>query len=248
MVHPVKPRRVALLLGVIASLIGLGLLLSRTPAAESSEPPLGSPPADRGSAGPDWVAQQVPCTPGQGWEFSTRGLEDPVFPLVDAVRGVAGWARVNPGHTFVVGPNSTSEGYYEYTVDFLDTAGSGQFRVLRGPFEGTPVAVADHEANATGDCAPARRLVRPDGTVLQLYPVHSSEPFASLTQTIRVYTPGGMRYEVEMRNFGASALNGTMTRKYSRVGPGRETLPLDERRFAEAGIAFAEAVPHARPT
>lgn len=102
--------------------------------------------------------------------------------------------------------------------------------MLRGPFEGTPVARADFEANATGDCTPARRLIRSDGTVLQLYPVYSSEPIASLTQTMRVYTPEGMRYEVEMRNLDRSGFIGTRTRKYTRSGPGRENLPLDERR------------------
>ncbi|WNV91514.1 hypothetical protein [Umezawaea sp. Da 62-37] len=84
--------------------------------------------------------------------------------------------------------------------------------MLRGAFEGTPVASADFEANATGDCAPARRLVRPDGFVLQFQPVHAGEPFAELTQTIRVCTPGGNRYEVEMRNFDEDAYRGTPTR------------------------------------
>jgi hypothetical protein len=39
-----------------------------------------------------------------------------------------------------------------------------------------------------------------------------------------------------------------MSREYTRSGPGRETLPLDERRFAEVGLAFADVVPHTRPT
>lgn len=244
MAHPVKPWRVALLLGVIASLLGLGLYLSRTP-----EPPverLGTAPADREGAGPEWVAQQVPCTPGQGEEFSTRFPE--LELLTKVVKGIAGWAKVEPGFSVIMASNGTTEGYHELTVDISDSAGRGQFRLLFGPFEGTPVAMADFEANATGDCAPARRLIRPDGTVLQLYPVHSSEPFASLTQTMRVYTPEGMRYEIEMRNFDRSGFTGPMTRKYTRSGPGRESLPLDERRFTEVGLAYVEALPRPRPT
>jgi hypothetical protein len=245
MAHPAKPWRIALLLGVIASLFGLGLYLSRTPGPLDQ---LGTAPADRESAGPEWVAQQVPCTPGQGEEFSTRDPDEQGLLLAKVVTGIAGWAKVEPGHFFIAASDGTTEGYYEFTVDISDSAGTGQFRVLRGPFEGTPVAMADFEANATGDCAPARKLVRPDGTVLQLYPVHSSEPFASLTQTMRVYTPEGMRYEIEMRNFDRSGFIGTTTRKYTRSGPGRENLPLDERRFTEVGLAFVEAVRHTRPT
>ncbi|MDQ3786906.1 MAG: hypothetical protein M3422_06645, partial [Actinomycetota bacterium] len=109
-------------------------------------------------------------------------------------------------------------------------------------YTGTPLAAADEQAFDVGNCDPPKRHVLADGTVLQLYDTRVSEPFQSLTQTLRIFLPNGRMYQVVAQNWGSPDLQTNRDEPGSpiRVGKGRETLPLTEAQLAEIGLALAE--------
>ncbi|MEV6716590.1 hypothetical protein AB0M48_31660 [Lentzea sp. NPDC051208] len=135
-----------------------------------------------------------------------------------------------PSHTF-------------YEFDVSDSGGTGSIRIWAGRFTGTPKASADDGLWETGDCEPARRLVQPDGSVMQLHAVRPFEPFQTLTQALAVYRKDGLLVQLEQRNYGSpdfTADNPANPGATRRTGAGRPTLPLSEEQFSRLGPVFAE--------
>lgn len=135
-----------------------------------------------------------------------------------------------------------SNTYYEFDVS--DSGGTGSIRIYAGKFAGTPLANADDALWETGDCEPARRVVQPNGSVVQLHSVRPYEPFQTLTQALAVYRHDGLIVQLELRNFGSpdyTADNPANPKATRRTGAGRPTLPLTGEQFARLGPAIAEA-------
>nr|BFE54299.1 hypothetical protein GCM10017745_77260 [Saccharothrix mutabilis subsp. capreolus] len=137
------------------------------------------------------------------------------------------------------GPNTRTG--FDYTIDVADAGGVGSVVFTFGRFTGDPLAAANEQAYDMGNCLPPKRHVLADGTVLQIYDVVPSDPFASLDQTLRIYLPDGRLHSVSVRNFSGwdFATNRQDPARPHRVGPGRPTLPLTEAQIAELGLALA---------
>jgi hypothetical protein len=129
---------------------------------------------------------------------------------------------------------------FTYTADVSDVGGTGSVVISVGRFTGDPLTTADDQAYDLHNCQPPKRHVLADGTVLQIYDVAPSDPFASRTQTLRIYQPDGQLYSVSVRNFGSPdfATNREDSGRPHRVGAGRPTLPLTEAQLAELGLAM----------
>lgn len=127
-----------------------------------------------------------------------------------------------------------------YQVDVYGPSGTGSLLFEIGDHPGTPLAAADKQAFDVGNCEPPKRHVLPDGTVLQLYETRVSEPFRSMTQTLRIFLPNGRMYQVVAQNWGSPDFRNNPEEPGSpiRVGNGRETLPLTEAQLAEIGLAL----------
>jgi hypothetical protein len=165
--------------------------------------------------------------------------------LAKAVTEAARPAEVSQMHTKVhTSGQPGSSARYSNFVDVTDSAGTGSVWFNAGAFLGTPTAAADEQAFDTGNCAPPRRPVLPNGTVLQFYSVHPSEPFQLLSQALRIYTPDGRLYEITVQNSGSPDLRDdpAQPEMWDRFGKGRETLPLTEAQLTRIGLAVAEAV------
>jgi hypothetical protein len=148
-------------------------------------------------------------------------------------------------HTFPANKEKRADAVDAHTqwIDVTDEHGTGSVDLGVGRTTLTPLAAADEELFAEGNCAPPRRVIRPNGTVLQYYPVHASEPFQSLSQVLRIYTPSGDIYEISVRNFGSPDFSPQEDqRAFNRTGAGRETLPLTEGQLTTIGLAVADAV------
>jgi hypothetical protein len=130
---------------------------------------------------------------------------------------------------------------FTYTADVSDAGGTGSVVFSIGRFTGDPLTAADSQAYDMYNCQAPKRHVLADGTVLQIYDVAPSDPFASLNQTLRIYLPDGQLYSLSVRNFGSPdlATNREDPEHPHRVGAGRPTLPLTERQLAELGLAMA---------
>jgi hypothetical protein len=130
---------------------------------------------------------------------------------------------------------------FTYTADVSDAGGTGSVVFSVGRFTGDPLTAADGQAYDMYNCQAPKRHVLADGTVLQIYDVAPSDPFASLNQTLRIYLPDGQLYSLSVRNFGSPdfATNREDPGHPHRVGAGRPTLPLTERQLAELGLAMA---------
>ena len=137
------------------------------------------------------------------------------------------------------GPNTRAA--FTYTADVSDARGTGSVVLSVGRFTGDPLTAADDQAYDMSNCQAPKRHVLADGTVLQIYDVAPSDPFASLNQTVRIYLPDGQLYSLSVRNFGSPdfATNREDPGHPHRVGAGRPTLPLTEGQLAELGLAMA---------
>ncbi|WP_168211493.1 hypothetical protein [Actinosynnema sp. ALI-1.44] len=91
------------------------------------------------------------------------------------------------------------------------------------------------------NCQPPKRLVRPDGTVLQIYDLRPTydkvtRSLQSVTQTMSIYFPDHTVYRLTVQNWGQKDL---AAHKDSgapiRVGAGRPTLPLSEYQLSQLG-------------
>lgn len=137
--------------------------------------------------------------------------------------------------------SANSRPAFTYTADVSDAGGTGSVVVSVGRFTGDPLTAANDQAYDLHNCQAPKRHVLADGTVLQIYDVAPSDPFASLNQTLRIYRPDGQLYSLSVWNFGSPdfATNREDPAHPHRVGAGRPTLPLTERQLAELGLAMA---------
>lgn len=137
-------------------------------------------------------------------------------------------------------PNTRDGFTYTYTADVSDAEGTGSVVLTFGRFTGDPLTAANDQAYDMGNCQPPKRHVLADGTVLQIYDVAPSDPFASQNQTLRIYLPDGQLYSLSVLNFGGPDFetNREDTGHPYRVGAGRPTLPLTEAQLAELGLAM----------
>ncbi|NUT52845.1 MAG: hypothetical protein HOV94_37000, partial [Saccharothrix sp.] len=163
-----------------------------------------------------------------------------------AVGRVAAPARVSEPHAHTFPANKEkhpdSVDAHLLWIDVTDDGGTGSVDLEVGHTTLAPLAAADDEVFAQGNCEPPRRLVRADGTVLQYYPVRASEPFQSLDRVLRVYTRTGEIYSIGVRNYGSPDFTPQEDqRAFNRTGAGRETLPLTEEQLTRIGLAVADA-------
>lgn len=164
-----------------------------------------------------------------------------------AVREVVSPAQVSEphAHTFPANKAKHPESVDGHTrwIDVTDVGGTGSvwLRVGRTPL--APLAAADDEVFAVGNCNPPRRAVLDNGAVVQLYEVRVSEPFQSLDLELRVYAPSGDVYAISAANYGSPDFAPQADqRAFNRTGAGRETLPLSEDQLLRIGWAVAESV------
>jgi hypothetical protein len=69
--------------------------------------------------------------------------------------------------------------------------------------------------------------------------MRASEPFQTLTQTLRIYQPDGRAYSVTQFSMGSPDMQPNPKNPQGpkdRVGKGRETLPLTELQLSEIGL------------
>ncbi|GAB2979913.1 hypothetical protein [Saccharothrix stipae] len=215
--------------------------------------------APYGTFTPAWTAPPPPgreilaipqCDLGTGSRFTSWLAPRPPAPLLDAwasaVRQVAAPAQVSGPHTHTIPANKDKhpdqvDGHVQW-IDVTDGDGTGSVDIELGRTTLAPLAAADDEAFEEGNCTPPRRLVRADGTVLQFYPVRVSEPFQSLLQVLRIYTPTGDTYALTVMNFGSPDLRfREEDASFDRTGAGRATLPLTEEQLTRIGLAVADA-------
>lgn len=260
-------QRAGAVLGVFAVVAGIGIGATTLNQAASDHPP-----ADQPNNGPatvehmlDWprvsTAPQVPyrvwapastapppdgrlvvqipmCNskePLQVWGLGTEDLSaKAVDGLIDLVR------RELPEMTISNAPGNSIKDAIEF--DVTDSGGTGSISISAGRFPDSPQWHADDTLWSTGDCEPAKRLSRADGTVMQLHNVRPYEPFQTLKQVLEVFRKDGLYLRLELRNFGSPDLRPDPNQPGSRerVGAGRATLPLTEEQFARLGPAIAE--------
>ncbi|ONI80355.1 hypothetical protein ALI22I_44240 [Saccharothrix sp. ALI-22-I] len=240
---------------------GDGPLVTMSPATVGPEwTAVNQPPRiPYGTFTPAWTAPPpegreilaIPqCDSGTGSRFTTWNSPRPPMPVLNAwglaVAQVASPARVSELNTRTIPANKDKhpdsvDGHVQW-IDVTDEHGTGSVDLKAGYTTLDPVAAADDEAFVEGNCAPPRRLVRPDGTVLQFYPVRVSEPFQSLARVLRVYTPTGETYAITVVNYGSPDFEfRERDASFNRTGAGRETLPLTEEQLTRIALAVADA-------
>jgi hypothetical protein len=121
--------------------------------------------------------------------------------------------------------------FLEYNVDMGDGPGSVILQI--GHYSGPPMAMADADAAAYGNCARPLRRTLPDGTVLQLFPADFRDP-STPSQDVVVYAPGGRHYLVDTAGWGKS------DEESGVIVSGRGRLPLDDSGLADVAAALAE--------
>ncbi|MEU4747030.1 hypothetical protein AB0G02_42135, partial [Actinosynnema sp. NPDC023658] len=208
-------------------------------------------PASTAPPPPGRETQPIPlCDLGPGSRFTTWTAPEPLEPVLrawsTAVAQVASPARVSAPNQRVIPADRTkradSADAHVQWIDVTDGDGTGSVDLTVGRTTLDPVAAADDEAFAEGNCAPPRRLVRSDGTVLQVYSVRPSEPFRSLALVLCLYTPKGDAYKLTVANYGSPdfTFRGD-DHSFERTGAGRGTLPLTEEQLTRIGVAVADA-------
>jgi hypothetical protein len=155
-------------------------------------------PADMTVVGPDdcrWKSGQSPPAPPKTeivvprWEV-----------LVSAVEQVDGKLLANP-------PSTAPDDWWKFAPSTADDVGrggthvgiatgdgTGQLILDAAFYGGTPEQAADSSVVVFGNCGPPSRRVLADGTVLQLYPVHTNLP--QPTQFVYMFRPSGYTYRL----------------------------------------------------
>lgn len=261
-----RRRRIRHVGGVAAAVIalaGVGVLLGVVGPKDTllNEPALDGPTRPRPPAELDWDRAPLPAhTPYSTWSpgFTAPpppGREIPAIPMCDmgSLQTVFGHTEIPPellqrlrrsvqrvARTVEVSGvvADHNAGYHFYRMDVTDSGGVGSVAITATTFAGTPAQAADAQAFEVGNCLPPQRTVRPDGTILQIYSVRPSEPYASLQQTVRVYRPDGIQYSISTHNWGSPDVRPDPRQPSvpKRIGAGRGTLPLTERQLAEAAL------------
>lgn len=204
-------------------------------------------PGNTAAPPPGRTILEVPqCVDGtitrwQGAGQATDQLRRQLHAALTAVAGPATVGELVERHIPANPKKRGSIDFYDYSADISDANGTGSVRLTVGSFTADPVEAADQEAFDLFNCEPPKRLMMGNRTVLQLYPVQPSEPFQSLTQTLRIYLPGGTRYQLDMQNCGSPDFepNPAQPEIPNRVGAGRATLPLTEDQLATLGLTMA---------
>lgn len=150
-----------------------------------------------------------------------------------SLRAAAGPAKLGELRTVANAANRP-----EYSVDITDGGGTGSVRVWpeRSPAE--PLITADAEAFSENSCQPPRRLVRPDGTIVQIYqirPTFDGGRLESVTQTMSVYLPDRSTYRITVQNSPGQNSPGQNSPGQSRTGRDRASLPLTEYQLSRLG-------------
>lgn len=251
--------RAGAVLGVVAVVAGIGI--GATTLNVATPPTPADAPNDLPTAAQDWPRVDTPArTPQHTWAPGSTApppagrqvLRIPVCPLTWPKQEVhpgadqlpAGFAdelarllpRELPDKTITTWP--TGRGLQ---FDVTDGGGTGSVEFAAARFTGSPLDFANDSLWETGDCAPARRLVLPDGSVVQLHETRGLEPFQSLVQRMSVFRADGLLVRVELCNYGSPDVTpdphtpGTVM----RTGAGRADLPLTEEQFMRLGPAIA---------
>ncbi|TWP52769.1 hypothetical protein FKR81_06455 [Lentzea tibetensis] len=169
-----------------------------------------------------------------GWPGSSKAPDAVRASWERALTGLAGKAQFH-----VTQPRSPGEREaYSY---WADVTGFGSIWLRAGSFTGDPLAQADDQKWAQGDCVPPRRHVLADGTVLQLHALKEAMPVPSLSQRLVIYAPNGMSYEISVSNHSAEYLLGPEINETNGPSGGRPELPLTEEQLAGIGLAVAES-------
>jgi RNA polymerase sigma-70 factor (sigma-E family) len=241
-------------MGVLLAVAGIGVGASTLSAGPST--PL--PPADTiTTTTPTTVRAEV------GWPRLNEPSRTPTLkvsqmpgipPLPCEQQGtpqLGGWAGIieapgtvraafeqaisGPAHPDVTPPRNPGE---RNNYALWANTGHGSIWLRAGTFTGSPLAHADDQKWATGDCVAPKRHVLANGTVIQLHVVREGMPVPTLTQLLMIYTPAGRTYQILLSNHsGEFILDGGMDQEKG----GRPELPLSEERLAEIGLAVAEA-------
>ena len=192
-------------------------------------PPAGAPPSAGRPLSPIPLCNAKDAKNGFGLSAEPLSAKS-VDAWMDLVRRALPEVTIAPGHS------------NEFAIEFdvTDSGGTGGIRILAGRPTGTPQSNADDGLWA-GDCEPARRLIRADGTIMQLHSVRPVEPFLTLKQVLKVYRKDGLYVQLELLNFGSPDLAPAPDQPgWIRTGPGRANLPLTEEQFSRLGPAIAE--------
>ncbi len=127
-------------------------------------------------------------------------------------------------------------GYVEVNIDLGDGPGAVQLEV--GRFGGTPREAADADVAIYGNCPRPSRLVRDDGTVLQLYQPDFGQPELPM-QHLAVYLPNGRQYIVTTAGYGESDKAPVIGDGSYTITSGRGRLPFGDAELASVGEALA---------
>lgn len=169
-----------------------------------------------------------------GWPGSSKAPDSVRAAWERALTGLAGQVQF-----LVMEPREPGEREaYNY---WADVTGHGSIWLRAGSFTGDPLAQADDQKWAQGDCVPPKRHVLSDGTVLQLYAVKEATPVPTLSQRLVIYAPSGMSYEIKVSNHSAEYLLGPEIDETNGPSGGRPELPLTEEQLAGIGLAVAES-------
>ncbi|SMC96876.1 hypothetical protein SAMN05661093_03365 [Kibdelosporangium aridum] len=159
--------------------------------------------------------------------------------LMDTLRSVAAPARIGELRIRSNAANSP-----EYLVDITDDQGTGSIRVWPEQSPVEPLITANAEAFNENNCLPPKRIVTPDGSIAQIYPIRPiyderTHAYADVTQALSVYLPDHSTYRIHVQSWGDKDVS-TDTGVKIKVGPGRKTLPLTEYQLSEIGEALIE--------
>ena len=259
-------QRAGAVLGVFAVVAGIGIGATTLNQAASDHGPADQPNNGPASVEPSlgWPRVNVPPqVPYRTWSPATSapppaGRAVAQIPMCNSkeplkvwglgtedlsAKSVDGWIdlvrRELPEMTISNAPGNPVKDAIEF--DVTDSGGTGSISISAGRFPDTPLWHADDTLWSTGDCEPAKRLTRADGTVMQLHNVRPYEPFQTLKQVLEVFRKDGLYVRVELRNFGSPdvAPDPNQPGTLMRTGAGRATLPLTEEQFARLGPAIA---------
>ncbi|MBP2321733.1 hypothetical protein JOF56_002118 [Kibdelosporangium banguiense] len=86
-----------------------------------------------------------------------------------------------------------------YWADIKDRAGTATIRVWPETTPASPLVTADYQAFFENNCQPPKRVVKPDGSVMQIYEIRPAG--SVMTQTMRIYLPDHRMYTVMAHNY-----------------------------------------------
>jgi hypothetical protein len=114
--------------------------------------------------------------------------------LVEALREVTAPAKVGD-----LAEQRSATDAPVYWADITDHAGAGSIRVWPEITPASPMVTADYEAFFENNCQPPKRVVKPNGAVMQIYEIRPTS--TAVTQSMRIYLPDGRMYIVMAHNY-----------------------------------------------